>query len=359
MKRKTIIFIFLLAFPFSLFADGVLTSDITLQLQSMQKQIQDKENWLIERTGLNGMLQSQNKAAEAQVDAVNNATANMIVRRNLHETKLAEHAEMLASAPVQNACDIVTYFQNIGDTMCSATEKSIKDIGENTDRVSGFDKKGEPIKDDPVVVDAKNNQEMYQSIKTLNSNLKNGQAAVDPGLVMGNAGGTLDDDQAKSMEVYNQLIVGTKTVVPPTPDTTLNKEKYVNAQRRRAMLNLVATTLESIKSEYTSINGQPSQMQTYQDFVDKYTSKDMLMSITATTGNNPLSNFDQKTGEKINDKNSDMSIAQVERNTLLVNVMQTKLLLAMYKAQLTNNMLNANEMALKINPLPSNREISK
>ena len=334
------------------FSSGVPTADPVSHFQFLQAELRKQKEYLANKIGFNGLLKSTQESAKAQVDAVNNAAANSIVRMNLHETKLEEFRQKLANAPLDGSCDIMTDIQNYEDIVCDVLQKKRDDVIDNVSALTFKRGSGGVQYVDADTASVALSKEMLDEIEKLRADSSVDIPGVDAGLTGGAVGPTLTKGQEKSAKLFDKIILGNTVIAPPKPDTMENQKTLAEVKRREAYLNLIANTLAETTNVYVSIDDKPSIMQGYEDFISRYTDEEFVASVMASTGKSALNNFDKETGKKIKDENTDLSIEQVGRHQLLVSTMQNRLMLEIYKTQQRQSQLQAAMLSINVNPLP-------
>jgi hypothetical protein len=336
---KASITLILLGISHSAFSSVYLVYDEKAYYQdfyaNIQRTIESAKKLITE----NAQLMSMGKAAEAQVDAVNNGFANTVARLDKGKEERQNLEQMERSQPAKDACDTFALSAGLDSSACSefdqidqlskdrAQRYSVATGGgiSNTTRVTDFQDVNEENTRAAVA--------LMNKCQSLDSNCQN------PALWFGKA---LTADEYKALQLQNDIAANPAITVPEvtglnpgTPEHTraLTQDLMRENAREQSRFELEALTIATHGTMSETGERKPGKVELYEEYSsNRLGSEQWMCEITQTCGEYvPPAEIDKRSVE-IKAVSASLALDQYKSDLRKESLLQTALFHELNKA---------------------------
>lgn len=300
------------------------------------------EAWFEESELAKQSMEQAGINTELEVDNMNNAIANMIVRQGLAAEEIQNLEVLQDSMPAQDACQAVSTAVNLEDALCGLELEVEDDAKEDLRRRNTLDSE----------TTAALYQHIEEAIEAVAAECEavSGEDSLSQGclqteLLTSGVSPVMTPEQARATKAQISVLVNPipEASLDPRGDPEASKEQRLTAMRKLAMESLATNSLMKVRAERLSIDGGPSRLQILKDFADERFGSsqgaDFLAVITSTHGD--------KTSSVAKQSNS----AQVLRSMAVMDAFMVYMEVLKYEQQLRMEALNAAMLSVAVEPI--------
>lgn len=245
------------------------TTDFEGWRQKIISAVQRLQAWSEERELMRKSMDQAGMNAGLQVDNLNNAVSNMIVRQGRSQQEIQNLAILQDSLPAQDACQAYSAAVNLDDALC-AMEDAAQQAGR--DRVENLNTLGMtgPEFDEHSAVSVYDLVTRCRQL-SLTGELDDTEC-LNTQLLLGGAIPTMSDQEAAATETQISLLVN------PIPERLIDERTGSGpaqdvaralAVRKLSLQGIAANALTRVRAERLSVNGEPSRLQLLRDFAEE------------------------------------------------------------------------------------------
>lgn len=334
-------------------AQAVPVVDSAAVAQMIQQNALQVRQWAEESQLVQFGHSLQADLASFEVDNLNNAMANSIVRQNQNRTDIANTQARARRQPADDACQTVSASVNVEQAICGVDfvqeeegaeyrEMHTGGIDEESGRLTMFaETAGE--------FEARRNEALQRQVESCQE--VGVEKCIDTGLMFGgDTGIVISDEDGAAEATRNQISL----IAGPEPEratdsrvpegTYAGNASRLRDMRREAIRQMVAKSLSEIRATRLSVDGMPSEFQNLYDFaLTRWGSERASEWLATVTSTHP----DKGDAEGLDQDSPE----EVLRKMAQMQAFMTYLSVEQYRHSLRTEGLTAALVALELEPV--------
>jgi len=318
-----------------------LVSDVANLTETISASYHALQSWMEENVLMQKAMDQAGMNTSLEVDSINNAMANMIVRQGATSEEIQNLQVLQESMPAQDACEAVTLSVNLEDVICGVEDEVVEASDRQIDRLNTLEMTEEGQIDAHIRTSV---GELLAECQDMSTTDGMGTACLETQDLLGGSIPTLTEDQARSTEAQIALLIDPvpDRMVNPRQNQALTEEQRLEGMRVLGLKSLASNSMLMVRAERLSVDGQPSRLQLLKTFAEEHfgtaAGADFLAVMTNTHEDKTESLSKQSTP------------SQVMRSMAVMDAFLVYMDVLKYEQQLRMEVLQAGLLAVTVEP---------